>query len=99
MAADGLHTQRSDAALIQNRQNFLLEAVEVRVKGIQRHLHGVKWKAGVQHGEMDLGVLVAGKAGEANLSFFFGAGQGFGCASRTDEEVWGKIGRESCRGR
>lgn len=46
-AAYRLHAQGRDAALIQDGEHILLEAMKVGVEGVQRHLHGVKWESGI----------------------------------------------------
>ena len=89
VAADGLHAEHRDAALVEHGKDLLLEAelVEVGIEGVQRHLHGVEGEAGVEHGEMDLGVLVAGESDEADLALLLGFQQRFGGAAGADEEV------------
>src|SRR5580698_9634008 len=87
MTADRLHPEWSNAAAIELRQNLLLKTVEVRVKGIQRHLHCVERESGAQHCEVNIWILVAGKTREADLPLFLGLGQRFGRAARPDEEI------------
>ena len=59
----------------------------MRVEGIERHLHGVERKSGVQHLEMDAGIFVAGKADEAHFALLLRFAQGFGGAIRANEQL------------
>ncbi len=88
-ATDGLHAEHRDAALFEYGKDFLLEAelVERPIEGVQRHLDSVEREARIEHGEVNFGVLVAGEAYEADLTFFFGFYKGFCSSARADEEV------------
>src|SRR4029077_5452672 len=65
----------------QNGQNFLFEAVEVRVHHVQRHLHGIEReavsKSGLQHLQVDVGTFVASKSDVAQLALLLRFEDGF----------------------
>ena len=47
----GLHAENGDALLDGNGNDFFLEAVEVRVHDVERHLHGIEMKL-VRRGDL-----------------------------------------------
>ena len=51
---------------------MVLEAFEMGIKYIQRHLDGIPGIAVGQHFEMKDGILMAGESDEAYLALFFG---------------------------
>ncbi len=72
VAAKRFHAERGDTAAVQFGEYLLLEAVEVRVKRVQRHLHRVKWKAGGQHLQVNGWVLMSGESDKPYLAFLLG---------------------------
>ncbi len=86
MSIQGLHTEGCDAALIEFGQDLLLEAAEIRIEGIERHLDGVERKTCFQHGEMNFWILMTSEPYEADLAVFLSLLQRFGGAVPTDEK-------------
>ena len=81
-----LHAQDADLSLHQLRQDQLLEAAEVGVHHVERHLHGVEVEAvllrDLEHVQVDVRVLVAGEADVADLAGLLGLDERFvGAAS------------------
>ena len=75
MPAERLHPQRRDAAPAKFRQHLFCKALKMRVKRVQRHLHGVKRKSGFKHLQMNRGIFVPGKSQESHLAFLLGLEQ------------------------
>ena len=86
-----LHPQYADAVLDKHRDHFLGEAPVVGVEHVERHLRGVKRKpvrkARVQHLQVDVRVLVSGKADVADLAGFLGRDGRFERAARAEDPV------------
>jgi hypothetical protein len=70
--AHRLHGERSDLLLQEHRQHLMLEAPEVGVHHVERHLDGIEVDAmrprGVEHPEMHVGVLVPGEPDVPDLA-------------------------------
>ncbi|MGA2922087.1 MAG: hypothetical protein ABSE28_13325 [Candidatus Sulfotelmatobacter sp.] len=64
----------------------MLEAAEIGVERVQRHLHGIEREAGIQHRKMNLGILMPGEPDEANFPVFLSFFQSLGCTALADEE-------------
>src|SRR6202041_2724298 len=71
-AAHTLHPQDSNLFLDQDGQDMMLEAAEVSVHHIQRHLDGIESKALIlglrEHIEVNVRIFVTRKTDVANLS-------------------------------
>lgn len=69
--AEGLHAEWRDTFAIKHGQHFALEAAEVRIHHVERHLLRVEAEAVLRrhlmHPQVDERVLVAGKADETDL--------------------------------
>src|SRR5258708_889135 len=89
--AHGLHGKHSDVLLLQNRKHFGLEAVEMVIHHVKRHLHGIKCelmsRRGSQHLQMDIGTLVTSKPDVPDFSGFSGFQRSLQSASGSKDTV------------
>src|SRR3984957_5303990 len=83
-AAQALHAQDADAALVSFRQHLLFEAAKSRVESVQRHLHGVEREILFKHSQVDGRIFVAGEADEADFSLLLRGGERFGGTARRE---------------
>ena len=81
VVAEGLHGEDADALFEGDGDDFFGEGAEVGVHDVDGHLDGVEVEAvflgGLEHAEVDGGVLVAGEADVADLAGLFGEDGGF----------------------
>ena len=91
LVAHRLHAEHTDPVLDENRQNFLLEAVEMRVHHVERHLHGVEGELvgerGLEHLEMNVGAFVAGESDITHFPLLLGFEHGFHSAAAREDAV------------
>ena len=84
--AHRLHAEHADALLHEHGEHHLLEAAVVRVHHVERHLHGVEGElvlvGGLEHREVDVGILVTGEADEAQLACLLGLHERLDAAAR-----------------
>src|SRR5215472_11007350 len=83
--AHAFHSERRDAPLVQDWQNFLFKTPVRSVEHVQRQLTGVEGKVLVQHLEMNLGMFVARESNKPHLALLSGLEE------RVSGTAWDKV--------
>src|SRR5256886_5705988 len=89
--AEGLHAEWRNTFAIKHRQHFALEAAEVRIHHVERHLHGVEVEfvlsGEVEHTQVDRWILVACETDIADLAGFLSFHHRFECPTFSEDAI------------
>src|SRR5207248_8894113 len=88
---EGLHTEWRDAFAIKHGQHFALEAAEVRIHHVERHLHGVEMEVvlsgEVKHAQVNRRILVACETDETDVARFLSFHHRFDCTAFSEDAL------------
>src|SRR5213076_453758 len=88
---EGLHAEWRDAFAIKHGQHFALEAAEVRIHHVERHLHAVEVEfvlsGEVEHTQVNERVLVACETDIADLAGFLSFHHRFDCTAFSEDAI------------